>query len=72
VTPKITCDKDRGKEQHRGVEAYPWFWGWDGRSEDFRGGRAFDGNRHNHLHYQRAVKLEARNAYAAPTTSSRR
>jgi hypothetical protein len=60
VTPKIKWDKDRGKEPHRPREDNPWFWSWDQQTQDFRGGKEFDGNRWNDLHYSRAVKQAAR------------
>jgi hypothetical protein len=59
-TPKVKWDKDRGKEPHRAREDFPWFWSWDGSTEDFEGGREFDGNRWNDLHYSNKVKREAR------------
>ncbi len=61
VTPKnIKWDKDRGKEPYRDKEGFPWFWGWDGETNDFAGGKAFDGNRWNDLHYSRTFKQAAR------------
>jgi hypothetical protein len=60
VTPKIDWDKDRGKEPLRSVEHFPWFWGWDQAQPDFRGGKVFDGNRWNDLHYSTEVKKRAR------------
>lgn len=61
ITPKnVKWDKDRGKEPAREKADYPWFWGWDEQTPDFKGGSAFDGNRWNDLHYTRAVKLAAR------------
>jgi hypothetical protein len=60
VPPKITWDKDRGKEPERPKRDFPWFWGWDGQAADFAGGKDFDGNRWNDLHYTRDVKLAAR------------
>ena len=60
VTPKIKWEKDRGKEPHRTKEDFPWFWGWDEETSDFRGGRSFDGNRWNDLHYSSAIKRDAR------------
>ena len=60
TTPKIKWQKDRGKELMRDKEDYPWFWGWDGTSEDFPGGAEFDGNRWNDLHYSNAFKQAAR------------
>ena len=41
-------------------EDFPWFWKWDGSTEDFAGGKEFDGNRWNELHYSRAFKQAAR------------
>ncbi|MDQ2841004.1 MAG: BREX-1 system adenine-specific DNA-methyltransferase PglX [Acidobacteriota bacterium] len=58
--PKIKWDKDRGKEPARPKKNFPWFWGWDEETHDFAGGRVFDGNRWNDLHYSNAVKHEAR------------
>jgi hypothetical protein len=65
ATPKIKWDKDRGKEPNRDKADYPWFWGWDDKTEDFVGGAEFDGNRWNDLHYTRAVKQAARDRHAA-------
>jgi Eco57I restriction-modification methylase len=60
ITPKIKWDKDRGKEPVRDKEDFPWFWSWDGETGDFTGGKTFDGNRWNDLHYSRAFKQAAR------------
>jgi len=60
VAPKVKWDKDRGKEPTREKAEFPWFWGWDGCAQDFAGGKEFDGNRWNDLHYSRSVKLAAR------------
>jgi hypothetical protein len=60
TTPKIKWDKDRGKEPQRAKEEFPWFWGWDGASQDFVGGKTFDGVRWNDLHYSMEKKREAR------------
>ena len=38
----------------------PWFWTWDGTTQDFTGGPKFDGNRQNDLHYTRKAKEAAR------------
>jgi hypothetical protein len=63
VLPKgIKWEKDRGKEPHRAKEDFPWFWSWDGQTQDFTGGREFDGNRWNDLHYSIQKKKEAREA----------
>lgn len=56
----INWNKDRGKEPMRDKTEYPWYWGWDGQTEDFRGGHEFDGNRWNDLHYSIAMKKRAR------------
>ena len=37
-----------------------WFWSWDEKTQDFAGGRTFDGNRWNDLHYTNAFKQAAR------------
>jgi len=62
VTPKsIQKDKDRGKEPYREKQDFPWFWTWDhSREADFEGGKNFDGNRWNDLHYSNSVKQTAR------------
>lgn len=60
VTPKIKWEKDRGKEPQRPREDFPWFWSWDEQATDFTGGKTFDGNRWNDLHYSRAFKQAAR------------
>jgi hypothetical protein len=60
TTPKIRWEKDRGKEPDRDKNEYPWFWGWDEEAQDFTGGKTFDGNRWNDLHYSRAFKEAAR------------
>lgn len=60
MTPKIRWEKDRGKEPARLIGDFPWFWSWDEKTEDFAGGRMFDGNRWNDLHYTRAFKQAAR------------
>lgn len=58
--PSIKWDKDRGKEPERPKSDYPWFWKWDETSQDFMGGREFDGNRWNDCHYTNAVRHKAR------------
>jgi hypothetical protein len=58
--PNVTWGKDRGKEQARAKDEFPWFWGWDGKMKDFGGGSTFDGNRWNDLHYSREFKIAAR------------
>jgi hypothetical protein len=60
VTPKIKFGKDRGKEPYRPTEDFPWFWSWDEKTEDFQGGKQFDGARWNDLHYSIAAKQAAR------------
>lgn len=62
TTPRIKWDKDRGKEPERPKEDFPWFWGWDETTQDFLGGKTFDGNRWNSLHYTNKVKRAAREA----------
>ena len=57
--PNIKWGKDRGKEPRRPKDEYPWFWGWDEKSQDFMGGKAFDGNRWNNCHYTNKVKQAA-------------
>ena len=59
-------DPDVDEERElRPKEDYPWFWGCRGddtltERTDFLGGRDFDGNRWNDLHYTNAVKRAAR------------
>lgn len=60
--PNIHWRKDRGKEPERSKEEFPWFWGWDEKTQDFLGGDTFDGNRWNDLHYSNKLKLRARKA----------
>lgn len=52
--------KDRGSEPMRPKADFPWFWTWDEETEDFAGGREFDGNRWNNCHYTTATKRAAR------------
>ena len=70
VKPNLHWRKDRGKEPFRKRESFPWFWncpGGDTRADltDFRGGRDFDGNRWNDLHYTNAARQAARSRRAA-------
>jgi N-6 DNA Methylase len=58
--PNIKWTKDRGTEPQRAKEAFPWFWSWDQKTQDFLGGSKFDGNRWNDLHYSTAAKTAAR------------
>ena len=58
--PKITWQKDRGKEALREKEDYPWFWDRGEATPDFAGGAKFDGNRWNDLHYSNSFKQAAR------------
>ena len=44
---------------------FPWFWSCEDNATDFAGGKAFDGNRWNDLHYTREAK-EAAQANATP------
>jgi hypothetical protein len=60
AAPGIEWKKDRGTEPDRPKDQFPWFWTWDGESQDFTGGPKFDGNRQNDLHYTRKVKEAAR------------
>ncbi len=61
---KIKWDKDRGNEQARHKEDFPWFWGWDGKTQDFSGvGKEPDGNRWNDCHYTNEFKKRAREAH---------
>jgi hypothetical protein len=53
----IKWDKDRGKEPVRDKKAFPWFWGWDEKKEDFLAvGKEPDGNRWNECHYTNGFK----------------
>ena len=60
--PGITWTAVRGKESQRPKDDYPWFWGRDEKTEDFAGGKEFDGNRCNDCHYTNKVKQAARAA----------
>lgn len=62
--PTIHWKKDRGKEPERPRDAYPWFWGWDGTTENFTGGKELDAVRHNACHYTNKFKQAARDAGA--------
>src|SRR5262249_2247718 len=58
---KIKWTKDRGKEPLRDKKEFPWFWGWDEKTEDFPGlGKEPDGNRWNDCHYTNEAKRKAR------------
>jgi hypothetical protein len=57
----VKWDKDRGKEAYRDKWEFPWFWGWDGKAEDFAGaGKQPDGKRWNACHYTNEFKKRAR------------
>ncbi len=65
--PNINWKKDRGKEPEslRPRVDFPWFWSCPGEGTapertDFPGGKSFDGNRWNDLHYTVACKQAAR------------
>ena len=59
--PNIKWDKDRGKEPTRHKADFPWFWGWDEKTQDFAGvGKEPDGNRWNDCHYSNDFKRKAR------------
>ncbi|MCK4546929.1 MAG: SAM-dependent DNA methyltransferase, partial [Candidatus Eisenbacteria sp.] len=71
--PNIKWTKDRGKEPERPKAEYPWFWGWDEKTEDFMGtGKKPDGNRWNGLHYTNKVKQKARERPTTEGAESRR
>lgn len=71
VTPNIKWGPkpDRGNEPTRPKDDFPWFWSWDGRTVDFRGGASFDGKRWSSLHYTPAVKEQARELAKRQETS---
>jgi hypothetical protein len=60
ITPKINYGKDRGKEPHCPKDELPWFWTWDEQTDNFEGGKDFDGARWSDLHYSPDVKKKAR------------
>jgi hypothetical protein len=72
VTPKIKWEKDRGKEPQRPREDFPWFWDWDGKTVDFAGGKTFDGNRWNNLHYTNKFKQAARERHSGAKVTAAR
>src|SRR5258708_4567594 len=37
IKPNVKWDKDRGKEPTRDKKDFPWFWGWDEKTQDFAG-----------------------------------
>jgi hypothetical protein len=57
--PRISWDKDRGKEPLRSKDEFPWFWGWDEKISDFLGGSTFDGSRWNDVHYTLSAKQKS-------------
>ena len=59
--PNIKWAKDRGKEPQslRPKADFPWFWSCEDNATDFAGGKVFDGNRWNDLHYTREAKETA-------------
>jgi hypothetical protein len=70
--PRINWGKDRGKEPQRDRDDFPWFWGWDEETVDFAGGKHFDGNRWNDLHYTTALKRIARERHATKKAGGKR
>jgi hypothetical protein len=63
IKPNIKWDKDRGKEPARDKKDFPWFWGWDEKTQDFAGvGKEPDGNRWNDCHYTNEFKQVASKA----------
>ncbi|HKB98813.1 MAG TPA: N-6 DNA methylase [Terriglobales bacterium] len=63
IKPNVKWDKDRGKEPTRDKKDFPWFWGWDEKTQDFAGvGKEPDGNRWNDCHYTNEFKLAANKA----------
>ena len=59
--PRIKWNKDKGKEPHRPINEFPWFWDWDEKSIDFPGiGTEPTGERHNDCHYSIKSKIAAR------------
>jgi hypothetical protein len=68
----IKWSRDKGNEQMRSKDEFPWFWGWDETNHalatDFGApvpgappvGNGFDGKRWNDLNYTRAAKEAAR------------
>lgn len=61
--PNIKWEKDRGKEPVRDKVEFPWFWGWDEKTQDFAGvGKEPDGNRWNDCHFTNNFKSKAKGA----------
>jgi len=59
--PNVDWEKHRGSESPREKCEFPWFWSWDGQTQDFAGvGTAPDGNRWNDCHYTNDFKRKAR------------
>ena len=71
-TPKVSWDKDRGKEPQRAKADFPWFWSWEKATDDQMSGKQPflgtgsepDGNRWNDCHYSTATKQAARDRRA--------
>ena len=70
-TPKVSWDKDRGKEPQRAKADFPWFWSWEKATDDQMSGKQPflgtgsepDGNRWNDCHYSTATKQAARDRH---------
>jgi N-6 DNA Methylase len=65
TTPRISWDKDRGRDPERSRSEFPWLWKWDGSTADFLGSGKFDGVRWNNLHYSLSAKRAATKKDAA-------
>ena len=58
---ELSWEQDRSKEPARPRAEYPWFWGWDEKTQEFAGvGKEPDGNRWNDCHYSHAFKRRAK------------
>lgn len=58
AVPLKLKDKDRGKEPHRPIEDYPWFWCEEEPGTYPMGGEEFVGARWNNVHLTLARKNE--------------
>jgi len=58
AVPLKLKDKDRGKEPHRPIEDYPWFWCEEEPGTYPMGGEEFVGARWNNVHLTLARKKE--------------
>ena len=58
---ELSWEQDRSKEPARPRAEYPWFWGWDEKTQEFAGvGKELDSNRRNDCHFSNAFKHKSK------------